>query len=251
MGAFVRHARLERHEGAFTHLPLLRRSLVNVTHPVIRNHGTTVGSLAPADPAGEMPSVLALSRGMSRWPPLGDPHRGGQGLLPRPARRKPRRHHRLLRTDLRHWWLDRHRDLRAGGPVRSGHRHLDTLAPLSGRSPRAVRRRSSLLAAPVTTTSLTRRSLATMAGAVERLHYCSEPLTVMLRLMKVTVIPSLALVAFLGMAGCSSEPVPTKAASLRVRPRSHPAPSRRPRSSLQVPRTAVPLSLRRTVTELR
>jgi len=63
IGALVRHTGLERHEGAFTHLPLLRQALLNVAHPVIRNRGTTVGSLAHADPSGEMPAVLALTHG--------------------------------------------------------------------------------------------------------------------------------------------------------------------------------------------
>ncbi len=63
IGALVRHAQLERHDGAFVHLPLLRQALVNVAHPVIRNRGTTVGSIAHADPSGEMPAVLALTSG--------------------------------------------------------------------------------------------------------------------------------------------------------------------------------------------
>jgi len=63
IGALVRHAQLERHVGAFASLPLLRQALVNVAHPVIRNRGTTVGSLAHADPSGEMPAVLALTGG--------------------------------------------------------------------------------------------------------------------------------------------------------------------------------------------
>ena len=63
IGALVRHAELERHIDAFSHLPLLRQALVNVAHPVIRNRGTTVGSLVHADPSGEMPAVLALTGG--------------------------------------------------------------------------------------------------------------------------------------------------------------------------------------------
>jgi carbon-monoxide dehydrogenase medium subunit len=63
IGALVRHAQLERHVGAFAHLPLLRQALVNVAHPVIRNRGTTVGSITHADPSGEMPAVLALTNG--------------------------------------------------------------------------------------------------------------------------------------------------------------------------------------------
>lgn len=63
IGALVRHSQLERHNEAFAHLPLLRQALVNVAHPVIRNRGTTVGSIAHADPSGEMPAVLAITNG--------------------------------------------------------------------------------------------------------------------------------------------------------------------------------------------
>ena len=63
IGALVRHSQLERHAGAFTHLPLLRQGLLNVAHPAIRNRGTTVGSIVHADPSGEMPAVLALTSG--------------------------------------------------------------------------------------------------------------------------------------------------------------------------------------------
>jgi aerobic carbon-monoxide dehydrogenase medium subunit len=64
VGALVRHAALERHEGAHVALPLLRQAVRNVAHPAIRNRGTTVGSIAHADPAGEMPSVLVLTGGV-------------------------------------------------------------------------------------------------------------------------------------------------------------------------------------------
>ncbi|MDU0312830.1 FAD binding domain-containing protein [Phycicoccus sp. M110.8] len=64
VGALVRHADLERHEQAYAALPLLRQALRHVAHPVIRNRGTTVGSIAHADAAGEMPSVLALCDGV-------------------------------------------------------------------------------------------------------------------------------------------------------------------------------------------
>jgi len=63
VGALVRHAQLERHDGAFAANPLLRQALRNVAHPVIRNRGTTTGSIAHADPSGEMPAVLALTQG--------------------------------------------------------------------------------------------------------------------------------------------------------------------------------------------
>jgi aerobic carbon-monoxide dehydrogenase medium subunit len=64
VGALVRHARLERDAAAEAALPLLRQGLRNVAHPAIRNRGTTVGSIAHADPAGEMPSVLLLTGGV-------------------------------------------------------------------------------------------------------------------------------------------------------------------------------------------
>jgi aerobic carbon-monoxide dehydrogenase medium subunit len=64
VGALVRHAALERDQEARDALPLLRQALVHVAHPAIRNRGTTVGSIAHADAAGEMPSVLALTGGV-------------------------------------------------------------------------------------------------------------------------------------------------------------------------------------------
>ncbi|HEX7744101.1 MAG TPA: FAD binding domain-containing protein, partial [Micromonosporaceae bacterium] len=59
----ARHADLERHEGAYATIPLLRRATGHVAHATIRNRGTTVGSLVHADPSGEMPGVLALLDG--------------------------------------------------------------------------------------------------------------------------------------------------------------------------------------------
>ncbi|MFI7133722.1 FAD binding domain-containing protein [Nonomuraea sp. NPDC050153] len=66
VGATVRHARAER---AGAH-PLLSRALRLVAHPVIRNRGTVVGSLVHADPAAELPAVLAVLGGsvqVARW----------------------------------------------------------------------------------------------------------------------------------------------------------------------------------------
>lgn len=64
VGAMVRHARLLADDEVYAALPLLRQALVNVAHPAIRNRGTTVGSIAHADAAGEMPSVLAITDGV-------------------------------------------------------------------------------------------------------------------------------------------------------------------------------------------
>ncbi len=63
VGALVRHASLERDPQAWTAIPLLRQALLTVAHPVIRNRGTTLGSIVHADPSGEMPAVLMLTGG--------------------------------------------------------------------------------------------------------------------------------------------------------------------------------------------
>lgn len=63
VGALVRHAQLLADEQALAALPLLGQALEWVAHPVIRNRGTTVGSLMHADPSAEMPAVLALTGG--------------------------------------------------------------------------------------------------------------------------------------------------------------------------------------------
>ncbi|SDG90757.1 FAD binding domain-containing protein [Klenkia brasiliensis] len=63
VGALVRHADLLHHAEAARVQPLLARATANVAHPAIRNRGTTVGSIAHADPSGEMTSVLALTGG--------------------------------------------------------------------------------------------------------------------------------------------------------------------------------------------
>ncbi|NLJ52540.1 MAG: xanthine dehydrogenase family protein subunit M [Intrasporangiaceae bacterium] len=64
VGALVTHARLLADEDGYAALPLLRQALRNVAHPAIRNRGTTVGSIAHADAAGEMPSILAITDGV-------------------------------------------------------------------------------------------------------------------------------------------------------------------------------------------
>ncbi|WP_188187323.1 FAD binding domain-containing protein [Nonomuraea sp. SYSU D8015] len=66
VGALTRHSELER---AGVH-PLLTKALKLVAHPVIRNRGTVVGSLVHADPAAELPAVLAVLDGsvrIARW----------------------------------------------------------------------------------------------------------------------------------------------------------------------------------------
>ena len=63
VGALATHRAVEHDPDAAGACPLLRQALRHVAHPVIRNRGTVVGSLAHADPAGEMPAVLALLGG--------------------------------------------------------------------------------------------------------------------------------------------------------------------------------------------
>jgi aerobic carbon-monoxide dehydrogenase medium subunit len=63
VGALARHAAVQRDEPAARAQPLLRQALRLVAHPTIRNRGTSVGSLAHADPSGELTAVLALTGG--------------------------------------------------------------------------------------------------------------------------------------------------------------------------------------------
>ncbi len=63
VGALARHAAVERSAEVAATVPLLRQALTQVAHPVIRNRGTVVGSLAHADPSAELPAVLCLLQG--------------------------------------------------------------------------------------------------------------------------------------------------------------------------------------------
>ena len=87
-------ARLERDDGAYAALPLLRQALRHVAHPTIRNRGTTVGSIAHADPAGEMPAVLLLLRRRGR----AGQRRAGPARSPRPTSSSARWSRRCART---------------------------------------------------------------------------------------------------------------------------------------------------------
>jgi carbon-monoxide dehydrogenase medium subunit len=63
VGATVRHARLLRDADVAAAHPLLVEATGWIAHAVIRNRGTVCGSLAHADPAAELPAVLALLDG--------------------------------------------------------------------------------------------------------------------------------------------------------------------------------------------
>lgn len=56
-GAMVRQATLEKSGLVRQHAPLLHKTMPFIAHPQIRNRGTLGGSLAHADPAGELPVV--------------------------------------------------------------------------------------------------------------------------------------------------------------------------------------------------
>jgi carbon-monoxide dehydrogenase medium subunit len=56
--ALVRQRTVERSAAMARALPLLTTALRDVAHPQIRNRGTICGSLAHADPAAELPSVM-------------------------------------------------------------------------------------------------------------------------------------------------------------------------------------------------
>ena len=77
VGALARHAQVLADPAAAAAQPLLAKALRFVAHAAIRNRGTTVGSIVHADPAGEMPTVLALLDGAVRVA-----HQGGERLVP-------------------------------------------------------------------------------------------------------------------------------------------------------------------------
>ncbi|MGI9611468.1 MAG: FAD binding domain-containing protein [Acidimicrobiales bacterium] len=63
VGAAATHSELLDHDGAAAAIPLLRHAERLIAHEVIRNRGTVCGSLAHADPSGEMTAVLTLLDG--------------------------------------------------------------------------------------------------------------------------------------------------------------------------------------------
>ena len=63
IGALARHAQVLADPDVARAQPLIGQALALVAHPVIRNRGTTVGSIVHADPSGEMTAVLALLGG--------------------------------------------------------------------------------------------------------------------------------------------------------------------------------------------
>jgi carbon-monoxide dehydrogenase medium subunit len=61
IGAMTRQRAVEHSPDIREHLPLLWEAIRFVGHPQIRNRGTVGGSLAHADPSGELPAVAAAA----------------------------------------------------------------------------------------------------------------------------------------------------------------------------------------------
>jgi carbon-monoxide dehydrogenase medium subunit len=78
-GPLVRLSAAERSALVAERLPLLAQALAHVAHPAIRSRGTVVGSIAHADPAAELPAVMALVEGEAGV-------RGARGRRTVPAR---------------------------------------------------------------------------------------------------------------------------------------------------------------------
>lgn len=75
IGAMQRHAQLEQSSQLAAHAPLMHETMPFIAHPQIRNRGTIGGSIAHADPAGELPVIcvaldgwfLLAQEGGERW----------------------------------------------------------------------------------------------------------------------------------------------------------------------------------------
>lgn len=63
LGATVRHRQLLEDEGLARHAPIFAETARHIAHPTIRNLGTAGGSVATADPTGELPALLMLLDG--------------------------------------------------------------------------------------------------------------------------------------------------------------------------------------------
>lgn len=66
IGAMVRQRRAEQDEAIRACAPLLATAARHIAHPQIRSRGTIGGSIAHADPAGELPAVLVALEGRVR-----------------------------------------------------------------------------------------------------------------------------------------------------------------------------------------
>ncbi len=82
VGALARHRDVERSELVARANPLLAVAVKLIGHAAIRNRGTIGGSVAHADPAAELPTILvALDGEIEARSSRGGPHDCGGGLL--------------------------------------------------------------------------------------------------------------------------------------------------------------------------
>lgn len=65
MGAMARQRDVEESPAARRLNPLIHETLQHVAHPVVRNRGTVVGSIAHADAAAELPALFAALDGQA------------------------------------------------------------------------------------------------------------------------------------------------------------------------------------------
>jgi aerobic carbon-monoxide dehydrogenase medium subunit len=80
IGTMTRTSKVEQSIEATTRYPLLAEVMPNIAHLQVRNRGTFGGSIAHADPAGQLPAIaVALdakmkicSKGKERWVSAGD-----------------------------------------------------------------------------------------------------------------------------------------------------------------------------------
>ncbi len=66
LGAMVRQRQIEQSQLVAEHAPLMYETMPYIAHPQIRNRGTLGGSLAHADPAGELPMIAVTLNGRIR-----------------------------------------------------------------------------------------------------------------------------------------------------------------------------------------
>jgi len=77
IGALARDAVVEKNPEVILRYPIIPEVMQFIAHPQIRNRGTFCGSIAHADPAGQLPSIslvlnarlLILKKGGKRWVP--------------------------------------------------------------------------------------------------------------------------------------------------------------------------------------
>ena len=90
IGALVRHRTVERSDLVLDTNPLLAFAVRFIGHAAIRTRGTLGGSLAHADPAAELPTVLSRPRGINRSVQrTRDQNDPGEGALPRLSHHHP------------------------------------------------------------------------------------------------------------------------------------------------------------------